>query len=78
MKLKLTLAAVLAAPSLGACTTDEVALFGDVLSLYSDISYLNGDCPFGLHKYRDREGHHHCSADDDERHRDGSRHHHKE
>ena len=48
MKLKLALGALLAAPALGGCTTDEIALFGTALSLYSDLEYLDGDCAFGL------------------------------
>ncbi len=78
MKLKIALAALIAAPALSACTTDEMALFGTALSLYSDLEYLDGDCPFGLHRYYDRDGHHHCSLDDDSpRHQDGAGHHHE-
>lgn len=76
MKLKLALGALLAAPALGGCTTDELDLFGMALSLYSDLEYLDGDCAFGLHKYYDREGHHHCSVRDDKWHQDGNGHHH--
>jgi hypothetical protein len=79
MKFRLTIAAVLAVPALGACETLDPDMVGAALSLYSDIAYLNGDCPFGLHKYHDSEGHHHCWADDDSpRHQDGTGHHHDE
>ncbi len=65
---------------LGGCETTDWDTIGAALSLYNDISYLNGDCPYGLHKYYDRDGHHYCSLDDhpgfnprdrDDRHRDG-------
>jgi hypothetical protein len=73
---------VLLAPALasaGGCTTSDLALFDAALSLYSDVSYLNGDCPFNLQKYRDREGHHHCSVSDESRlHQDDTGHHHDE
>lgn len=78
MKIRMAIAALAAAPALSACTTDELALFETALGLYSDVSYLNGDCPFGLNKYYDREGHHHCSFDDDKYHQDGNGHHHEE
>lgn len=79
MKLKLAIAAMAAAPAFGACTTSDAELFGQALSLYSDIAYLNGDCPFNLQKYRDRDGHHHCSVSDESRlHQDGTGHHHDE
>ena len=35
-----------------------------------------GACAFGLHKYYDSQGHHHCSISDDEYHQDGTGHHH--
>lgn len=76
MKLRLAIAALVAAPALTACTTDELDMFGTALSLYSDIEYLDGDCAFGLHKYYDSDGHHHCSVSDDEYHQDGNGHHH--
>ena len=76
MKLRIALAGLLAVPALGACTTDEVELFSAALSLYSDLEYLDGDCAFGLHKYYDRDGHHHCSFSDDKYHQDGTGHHH--
>jgi hypothetical protein len=77
MKLRLGIVALIAAPALGACTTDDIALFGAALSLYSDLEYLDGDCPFGLHKYYDREGRHFCSVDDDQPQRgDGRDRHH--
>jgi hypothetical protein len=79
MKLRLALAAALAAPALGACETIDPELFGAALSLYSDVAYLNGDCPFNLQKYHDREGHHHCSVSDESpRHQDRTGHHHEE
>ena len=76
MKLKLAIAALVATPALGGCTTDELALFSTALSLYSDLEYLDGDCAFGLHKYYDSEGHHHCSLTEDDWHQDGTGHHH--
>lgn len=77
MKLKFSIAAALAVPMLGACATDDdYALLGAALSLYSDLEYLDGDCAFGLHKYYDSEGHHHCSIRDDKYHQDGTGHHH--
>jgi hypothetical protein len=76
MKLKLAIAALAATPALGACTTDDLALFETALSLYSDLEYLDGDCAFGLHKYYDSEGHHHCSLVEDDWHKDGTGHHH--
>lgn len=76
LKLSFAIVALAATPALGACTSDELALFGTALSLYSDLEYLDGDCAFGLHKYYDRYGHHHCSFTDDEYHQDGNGHHH--
>ena len=76
MKLRIALAGLLAIPALGACTTDELNLFGAALALYSDLEYLDGDCAFGLHKYHDRYGHHHCLVSDDKYHQDGNGHHH--
>jgi hypothetical protein len=76
MKLRFAIAALVAAPVLTGCTTDELALFDTALSLYSDIEYLDGDCAFGLHRYYDSDGHHHCSVSDDEYHQDGNGHHH--
>ena len=76
MKLRIVLDGLLAVPALGACTTDELDLFGTALSLYSDLEYLDGDCAFSLHKCHDSQGHHHCSFSDDEYHQDGTGHHH--
>ena len=76
MKLRIAIVALAASPALGACTTDELALVGAALSLYSDLEYLDGDCAFGLHKYYDSQGHHHCSISDDENHQDGTGQHH--
>jgi hypothetical protein len=76
MKLRIAIVALAASPTLCACTTDELALVGAALSLYSDLEYLDGDCAFGLHKYDDSQGHHHCSLSDDEYHQDGTGHHH--
>lgn len=79
MKLRIALAAALAAPALAGCTTSDLALLDSALGLYSDIAYLNGDCPYNLQKYHDREGHHHCSiSDESPLHRDGTGHHHDE
>jgi hypothetical protein len=61
MKLRTKIAATLGASFvLGGCETTDWDTIGAGLSLYSDISYISGDCPFGLHKTYDREGHHHC------------------
>jgi len=76
MKFRIAIAALVASLGLGACTTDELALFETALSLYSDLEYLDGDCAFGLSKYYDRDGHHHCSLTDDAWHQDGTGHHH--
>lgn len=76
MKFRIAIAALAASPALGACTTDDMALVGMALSLYSDLEYLDGDCAFGLHKYYDRDGHHHCSISDDDYHQDSNGHHH--
>jgi hypothetical protein len=79
MKLRFALAALAAGPALGGCTSIDPELLGAALSLYSDIEYLDGDCPFGLHRYYDRDGHHHCSVNDSSRlHQDGTGHHHDE
>jgi hypothetical protein len=79
MKIRAALAAMLAAPALGACETIDSELFDAALGLYGDIAYLNGDCPFNLQKYRDRDGHHHCSvSDENPLHQDGTGHHHEE
>jgi hypothetical protein len=61
MKLRIGIATALGAGMLlGGCETTDWDTVGEVLSLYSDIAYVSGDCPFGLHKTYDREGHHHC------------------
>ena len=79
MKIKFAVAALAVGPALGGCTTSELDALGAALSLYSDVAYLNGDCPFNLQKYRDRDGHHHCSVSDESRlHQDGTGHHHDE
>ena len=79
MQLKASIAALGATMLLGGCETTDWDTIGAALSLYSDIAYLKGDCPYGLHKYYDRDGHHHCSLDDDQPwHRDGTGHHHDE
>lgn len=76
MKLKLALVGLAATPLLGGCTTDELALFDAALSLYSDLEYLDGDCPFGMNRYYDVDGHHHCTyADVPDRPRYGGNHH---
>jgi len=50
MKFRIAIATLAASPALSACTTDEIALAGAALSLYSDLEHRDGDCAFGLHK----------------------------
>lgn len=60
MKRKAGVAALGATMMLGGCETTDWNTVGSILSLYSNISYISGDCPFGLHKTYDREGRHYC------------------
>jgi hypothetical protein len=79
MKLRTGIAAVMLALATGGCSTAGLDLLDSALSLYSDVAYLNGDCPYNLQKYHDRDDHHHCSVSDESpRHQDGTGHHHEE
>lgn len=68
MKRALILAPLLAT---GGCTTTDWDLLGDALYLYSAVSYLNEDCPFGASKYHDGSGYIKCAYKVDDR--DGPR-----